>query len=146
MHARKVFGRSGVGLACHLGGDPDAPPMVLLHALGEQANNWDAVLPAFEPFFRVAALDLRGHGASDWPGAYSFELMRDDVLDAVDELKMHQIVLVGHSMGGAPIVGRSDAAARKLASRARRRVRMQVVERRPVDLAPSCVDVPGSTL
>jgi pimeloyl-ACP methyl ester carboxylesterase len=75
--------------------------MVLLHALGEQASSWDAVLPAFEPFFRVAALDLRGHGASDWPGAYSFELMRDDVLDAVDELKMHQIVLVGHSMGGA---------------------------------------------
>lgn len=98
---RKVVGRSGVGLAYHLAGNPDAPPMVFLHALGEQASSWDAVLPTFEPLFHVAAFDLRGHGASDWPGKYSFELMRDDVLDAVDKLNMWQIVLVGHSMGGA---------------------------------------------
>lgn len=101
MNLRKVTSRSGVGLVCQLSGDPDAAPMVLLHALGEQATSWDTVLPAFEPFFYVAAFDLRGHGASDWPGKYSFELMRDDVLDAVDQLNMRQIVLVGHSMGGA---------------------------------------------
>jgi 3-oxoadipate enol-lactonase len=74
--------------------------MVLLHALGEQASSWDAVVPSFAPSFSLAAIDLRGHGVSDWPGAYSFELMRDDVLGALDELHMREVVLVGHSMGG----------------------------------------------
>lgn len=74
--------------------------MVLLHALGERAACWDGVLPWFTPFFHVVAIDLRGHGASDWPGTYSFELIRDDVLGVLDQLGLYDVVLVGHSMGG----------------------------------------------
>lgn len=85
---------------CQLTGDPDAPPMVLLHALGEHAASWDSVIQRFAPYFRIVAVDLRGHGASDWPGRYSFELMRDDVLDVLDQLGLERVVLVGHSMGG----------------------------------------------
>ncbi len=74
--------------------------MVLLHGLGEQASSWDDVVPRFAQFFHVVAIDLRGHGASDWPGVYSFELMRDDVVGVLDELELADIILVGHSMGG----------------------------------------------
>ena len=74
--------------------------MVLLHALGEQASSWDGVAARFALRFRVLALELRGHGASSWPGVYSFELMRDDVLGVLDALDLHDLVLVGHSMGG----------------------------------------------
>ncbi len=74
--------------------------MVLLHALGEQATNWNSVTPRLAPLFRVVNLDLRGHGGSDWPGTYSFELMRDDVIAVLDALGLHDVVLVGHSMGG----------------------------------------------
>jgi pimeloyl-ACP methyl ester carboxylesterase len=74
--------------------------MVLLHALGERAASWDGVVPRFAREFRVITLDLRGHGASSWPGTYSFELMRDDVIGVLDALDLHDIVLVGHSMGG----------------------------------------------
>ena len=74
--------------------------MVLLHALGEQAANWDEVAARFATQFRVVALELRGHGASSWPGTYSFTLMRDDVLGVLDALDLHDLVLVGHSMGG----------------------------------------------
>ncbi len=69
-------------------------------ALGEQAGSWDAVTARFAARFRVVALDLRGHGASTWPGAYLFPLMRDDVLGVLDALNLHDLVLVGHSMGG----------------------------------------------
>ena len=54
----------------------------------------------FATRFRVVALDLRGHGASTWPGIYSFPLMRDDVLGVLDALDLEDLVLVGHSMGG----------------------------------------------
>lgn len=92
---------SGVRLACQVSGPGDAPAMVLLHALGEQSSSWDAVIVEFAQSFRVVALDLRGHGGSDRPGSYSFELMRDDVLGVFDQLGLDKITLVGHSMGGA---------------------------------------------
>jgi len=75
--------------------------MVLLHGLGERAASWDPVLDALSRRFRVYALDLRGHGDSDWPGTYSFELMAADVIGLLDELRLSSVALVGHSMGGA---------------------------------------------
>ncbi|MBA2528931.1 MAG: alpha/beta fold hydrolase [Euzebyales bacterium] len=89
-----------VRLVCQLSGAPEAPPMALLHALGERGATWDAVRGEFDDFFRVVTIDLRGHGDSDRPGTYSFELMRDDVLGVLDQLGMRRITLVGHSMGG----------------------------------------------
>lgn len=90
----------GIVIRCQLSGDPGAPAMVLLHALGEHAASWDEVVARVATRFRVVALDLRGHGGSTWPGRYSFTLMRDDVLGVLDALDLRDVVLVGHSMGG----------------------------------------------
>lgn len=90
----------GVHVAYAVAGRPDAPPMVLLHALGERGSDWAPVLPRLADRFRVYALDLRGHGDSDWPGIYSFVRMRDDVLSVMDQLGLTGVTLVGHSMGG----------------------------------------------
>src|SRR6266496_1494711 len=74
--------------------------MVLLHALGERGANWAPVAACFAERFLVFALDLRGHGDSDWPGTYSFQLMCDDVLSVIDQLGLGAVTLAGHSMGG----------------------------------------------
>jgi len=92
---------NGIQLAYEVSGSPDAPPMVLLHALGERAANWAPVTPRLVGHFHVFALDLRGHGGSDWPGTYSFQLMCDDVVAALDQLGLAKVTLAGHSMGGA---------------------------------------------
>ena len=84
MEVREVPLADGTVITCRLSGDPSAPAMVLLHALGEQTTSWAEVAPRFATQFRVVALDLRGHGASTWPGVYSFPLMRDDVLGVLD--------------------------------------------------------------
>jgi RNA polymerase sigma factor (sigma-70 family) len=91
----------GIRMVYRVTGAPDAPPMVLLHALGEQNTSWAPVTAPLAERFRVFALDLRGHGQSDWPGTYSFELIRDDVVGVLDQLALDKITLVGHSMGGA---------------------------------------------
>ena len=91
----------GIRVAYRVSGAPDAPPMLLLHALGEQARSWAPVTTQFAEHYRVYALDMRGHGASDWPGTYSFQLMRDDVTGLIDDLSLCDVTLVGHSMGGA---------------------------------------------
>ncbi|WP_406517464.1 alpha/beta fold hydrolase [Streptomyces sp. NBC_00134] len=90
----------GVRLAYQMWGPPDAPPLVLLHALGEDATDWEAVVPALARRRRVYAPDLRGHGRSDWPGDYSLELMQADVLRFLDALGLGSVDLIGHSMGG----------------------------------------------
>ncbi|MFE5406647.1 alpha/beta fold hydrolase [Streptomyces sp. NPDC056580] len=90
----------GLRLAYQISGPPDAPPLVLLHALGEDATDWEAVVPALARSRRAYALDLRGHGRSDWPGDYSLELMQADVLRFMDALGLGPVDLIGHSMGG----------------------------------------------
>ncbi len=90
----------GIRLAYRVSGPPEAPPLVLLHALGENATDWEQVVPALAHSRRVYALDLRGHGRSDWPGDYSLELMRADVLQFLDALGLGHVDLIGHSMGG----------------------------------------------
>jgi 3-oxoadipate enol-lactonase len=97
-------GKAAVGrirLAHQVSGDPEAPPMLLLHALGERGASWAPVTARFAERFRVIAPDLRGHGDSDWPGSYSFQLMCDDVLGLFDLLGLEKVTLVGHSMGAS---------------------------------------------
>jgi pimeloyl-ACP methyl ester carboxylesterase len=45
-------------------GDPDAPPVVLLHAYLQYARTWDTVACGLANGFRVLALDHRGFGES----------------------------------------------------------------------------------
>lgn len=90
---------NGLTMHCRFAGDQARPTMLLLHALGESGADWDPVRPALSDDYWLVIPDLRGHGDSEWPGRYTFELMRDDVLALLDHLGVEQTVLVGHSMG-----------------------------------------------
>ncbi|MFJ7244924.1 alpha/beta fold hydrolase [Kitasatospora sp. NPDC098652] len=90
----------GVTLAYRESGRPDGPPLVLLHALGERAADWEPVLPELAPDHHVYALDLRGHGDSGRTARYGLAEMREDVLAFLDALGLARVDLVGHSMGG----------------------------------------------
>jgi esterase len=76
-----------------------ATPVVLLPGTGLTARSWDVVAASLSATRSVLAVDLRGHGASGWPGEYSIELMAQDV-GALLELRGGVVDLVGHSLGG----------------------------------------------
>jgi pimeloyl-ACP methyl ester carboxylesterase len=82
------------------GTDSLHPPVVLLPATGETAEDWDVVAAALQPSRTVYAVNLRGHGASDWPGQYSIQAMADDVTGLLGRLDERPVDLVGHSLGG----------------------------------------------
>jgi pimeloyl-ACP methyl ester carboxylesterase len=81
-------------------GNPDAPPMLLLHGLCGNAHYWDFFAQSMKNDYHVLALDQRGHGDSSWAPSYG---PRDYTLDLeafITTLKLDNIVLIGHSMGG----------------------------------------------
>jgi 3-oxoadipate enol-lactonase len=91
---------NGIRIAYRVIGPPSATPMVLLHGMRSSGPGWRGVAETFAETHRVYLPDLRGHGASEWPGEYSFESMRDDVHGFLDVLGLEDVVLVGHSLGG----------------------------------------------
>ncbi|MFE9814362.1 alpha/beta fold hydrolase [Streptomyces sp. NPDC005773] len=91
----------GVRLAHRVWGDPSAPPVVLVHGRCGSSNTWTTVAERLAARHRVYAFDFRGHGLSDWPGRYSFELFRDDLHAFLEVRNLAGATVVGHSMGGA---------------------------------------------
>ncbi|WP_189670826.1 alpha/beta fold hydrolase [Promicromonospora soli] len=89
-------------LAYREAGDPDAPTLLLLHALGESSLSWDPLLDDLAALgYRVLAPDARGHGESDRPGEYTYELMTADTLGFCEVMAPapRGVAIVGHSMG-----------------------------------------------
>jgi pimeloyl-ACP methyl ester carboxylesterase len=54
-------------------GNPDAPPLLLIHGGRDHCRCWDWVAEDLRRDYRVLAPDLRGHGDSQWApgGSYS---------------------------------------------------------------------------
>ncbi len=96
-------------------GTPDGRPMVFAHGFGCDSNMWRFVWPAFAGEHRIVLFDHVGLGGSDasaWdPQKYAtLDGYASDVLEIVDELDLHDVVFVGHSVSA--MVGVLAAAAR----------------------------------
>ena len=78
-------------------------PVVFVHALAGNTQQWSAQLNHIRKTRRAVALDLRGHGQSLPPANddYAIESMAQDIQTVVDRLGIERFILVGHSMGGS---------------------------------------------
>ncbi len=82
-------------------GDPDAPPLLLLHATGLCAWPWKPIARRLAESYRVLAFDQRGHGDTDASDkGYRFEFAGEDLAAIVDALALTRPRVVGHSSGG----------------------------------------------
>jgi pimeloyl-ACP methyl ester carboxylesterase len=101
MRQRHVLVR-GLRLNCLEWGSAAAPPVLLLHGGSAHGHWWDGVAPALADRFRVLALELRGHGDSEWarPAAYDVDDYAADVAALVEQEDLRTLRLVGHSLGG----------------------------------------------
>jgi pimeloyl-ACP methyl ester carboxylesterase len=77
-------------------------PMLCIHGGAAHSHWFDFVAGAFTADYHVRALDLRGHGNSEWtdPPEYGYKLYAADIAEVVEKLDLRDFVLVGHSMGG----------------------------------------------
>lgn len=86
-----------------------APVLVFVHGWSCDRHYWREQLEPLAARHRVVALDLAGHGESgtgrsDW----TMHAFGEDVAAVVEQLRVEEVVLIGHSMGGDVIV---DAAS-----------------------------------
>lgn len=86
------------GLAYDLAGS--GPPVVFLHGIGGNRQQWRDQLTALAPSFKAIAWDARGYGLSDdYTGPLAFGDFSDDLVRLLDHLAIERAHLVGLSMG-----------------------------------------------
>jgi len=96
----------GLDLRLHEWGAEGEPGVLLLHSLAAHGHWWDGVASGLRDRYHVIALDLRGHGGSEWapagPGGqgYGFVDYVGDVAAVIDLLGWQRPVVMGHSLGG----------------------------------------------
>ena len=83
-------------------GTAGKPAMLCVHGGAANGHWFDFVAPELRADYHVFAVDLRGHGDSEWidPPAYRYEHYAADMAQVVEKLGLRDFVLVGHSMGG----------------------------------------------
>ena len=86
-----------------LHGPDDGQPMMFAHGFGCDQNMWRFVWPEFADAYRIVFFDHIGAGGSDpraWnPQRYSsLQGYADDVLAICRELRLRDVVFVGHSV------------------------------------------------
>lgn len=106
----------GARLAYRVWGARGAPVVVLVHGGAAHAGWWDHLAPLLADGYRVAALDLTGHGSSDARARYDFWAWAEEI-DAVGaaESRGDRFFVAGHSMGSVAALAAAYVHARHLA-------------------------------
>src|SRR5262245_1152240 len=114
-------------------GGAETPVILLLHGIARHAHTFDHLVPTLGREYRVIALDMRGHGDSDWSsqGAYLVEDYVKDLEAFVRALGLERVTLLGNSTGGRVV----QVFAGRNPTRVERLVVEDVGPERPQDIA-----------
>jgi len=92
---------NGIEINYEIHGKEGAPWLTLSHSLACSVRMWDPQIAALKDSYRILAFDTRGHGASEaTKGAYTLELLADDLHALLKQLKITSTHYCGLSMGG----------------------------------------------
>ena len=83
-------------------GQPNGPPLLLLHGFTGNGDFWASQLPVFGASYRLIIPDLRGHGRTDNPGGIQSMNHRQfarDIIALCQALKIERAAFCGQSTG-----------------------------------------------
>ena len=80
-------------------------PVVFIHGWPLNADMWEYQMQSLaRQGLRCIAYDRRGFGRSEQPaGGYDYDTLADDLKALLDTLDLHDVTLVGFSMGGGEV-------------------------------------------
>lgn len=83
--------------------NPRAPTLLLVHGQMDHCRSWDFIASKLHHYFNIIAIDLRGHGDSEWSTGNSYSIIENiyDLRQLINHLKLNDITIISHSLGGA---------------------------------------------
>ncbi len=92
---------NGISMTYVLDGPDEAPVVMFSTSLMCNHRMWEKQVTALIPEYRVLRYDTRGHGESEMTqGAYTMDLLADDVVALLEALEVRSVNFVGLSLGG----------------------------------------------
>lgn len=84
-------------------GNPDAPPLLLVHGNRDHCHNWDWVAQELRDEYHIIAPDFRGHGDSAWVygSTYSHSEYVYDLAQLIHQQELAPVTIIAHSLGGS---------------------------------------------
>lgn len=114
METVSFKGFGGIRLEAEVIGEPDDPAILLVHGAGQTRQVWHEVAEALvQSGRRVVSLDLRGHGASEWPadGRYEFAAHVEDLRAVLAQMGSRPVVVAATLGGWIATAALADDAA-----------------------------------
>lgn len=106
-----IDGKTVTGIRQHVPHIHDAPRVLAFHGWLDNANSFIPLMP-YLPTVELVAIDLPGHGYSDWlPQGYSPHELCYQLTRVIESLGWTQCHIMGHSLGGclAPMLAVASA-------------------------------------
>lgn len=94
---------TGTSLNVVSSGSGPGPTLLFLHYWGGSTRTFSSVISHLPPTFQSISVDFRGWGDSSGPQTatgYSILDLAVDIENLIKQLNIHDIILIGHSMGG----------------------------------------------
>ncbi len=82
----------------------EGPPIIIVHGLLGSGDNWLTQAKLLSPSYKVYTVDQRNHGLSPHSDTFDYESMVSDLAEFIDDHKIIDPVLMGHSMGGKTVM------------------------------------------
>lgn len=104
VHAQDVgksnYIKTSDGVNLHYLEAGSGKPLVMIPGWSQTAEQFKYQLVGLKDRYRVIALDMRGHGESDKPDfGYKIARLSQDVREVLLALDLHDVNILGHSMG-----------------------------------------------
>jgi len=97
---------NGNHLKIKIDGNTELPKIIFSNSLGTDNRMWNPQIEMLKDKFCLIRYDTRGHGnSSPVEGPYSFEMLENDVITILDNLKIDKAHFIGLSIGGMTSLG-----------------------------------------
>jgi pimeloyl-ACP methyl ester carboxylesterase len=101
LEEKSVESFDGTGISYIIEGDGE-PVLLFIHGWSCEKTYWEYQIDEFSKDYTVVAVDLAGHGESEIKREnYTIPAYGKDVAAVAEENDLKNIILIGHSMGGA---------------------------------------------
>ena len=78
----------------------EGKPLLILHGYFGMSDNWKTLGIKFAANHQVHLIDQRNHGRSFHTDTFNYEVLVEDLYNYIQEHKLENCCLIGHSMGG----------------------------------------------